>query len=101
MKPGKTVKVVGSQPVASSPQLTDLTKQTKRPAMQRYAQASSEPPNTSTPVAETIPNIESVFIPFYDRPGYTTDNAAQATRDDKMYRIPKGDGRMEERDLGA
>ena len=101
MKPGKTVKVVGSQPVASSPQLTDVNKQTKRPAMQNYAQASSEPPNTSTPVSESMPSIESVFIPFYDRPGYTTDNAAQATRNDKMYRIPKGDGRMEERDLGV
>lgn len=101
MKPGKTVRIVGSQPVASSFANTDISKQAKRPAMQRYAEPSSEPPNTSTPVAETFPSIESVFIPFYDRPGYTTDNAAQATRNDKMYRIPKGDGRMIERDLGA
>jgi hypothetical protein len=100
-RPGKTVKVTGSQPLDSSLALTQYSRQAQRPTKQTYAQASSEPPNTSTPMPEVEARIEDVFIPFYDRPGYTTDNAAQASRNGKMYRIPKGDGRMEERDLGA
>lgn len=101
MRPGKTVKVVGNQPIDSSMALTEFNRQAKRPANKQYAQASSEPNNTSTPMSGTIPSIESVFIPFYDRPGYTTDNEAMSVRNGKMYRIPKGDGRMEQRDLGA
>jgi hypothetical protein len=100
MKPGKTVKIVGKQQIPTHDALTNVSQQAERPTRLRYAQVSTEPPNTSTP-AGPVANIEDAFIPFYDRPGYTTDNAAQATRNGKMYKIPAGDGSMEERDLGV
>lgn len=102
MKPGKTVRIVGDKPLPKHNALTNLGPDAPRPTKLRYAQVSTEAPNTTVPSTISASRIEDVFIPFYDRPGFTTDNAAQATRDGKMYKIPAGNGTMpEQEELGV
>ena len=67
----------------------------QRPERRAYAQPTTQPPNTMR--AE---RFEDVFIPFYDRPGYMTDNADMQRVQGQAFVIPSGDGRMEQRNLG-
>ena len=98
---GKTIKLSGSKDNCHDMAFTNVSATEKRPTKIKYGQVSNEKPNTSLG-----PRIEDTFIPFYDRPGFTTDNASQQYMNGKMFKIPStsgptGGGVMEERDLGA
>jgi|SRR5579871_2562834 len=93
--PGRMHKVVGNEAIPMSNGVVVSGNHSKRPARLNYAQPTTNAPNTMR-----ADRIEDVFIPFYDRPGYLTDNAAQQYNDGKMFEIPSGDGRIQERNLG-
>lgn len=80
---GKTVKVVGSQTVPCLDLAGNSIAGKERPARLNYAQKTNRVPNTSMERS-----LEKVFIPFYDRPGYTTDNAAMEYNDGQMFVLP-------------
>ena len=63
----------------------------RRPQRLDYGKPTTEAPNTMR-----ADRIEDVFIPYYDRPGYVTDNANQADLNGKAFEIPSGDGRIVE-----
>lgn len=83
----KPIKVVGNEP--------DWAGYETHPHRKEYAQPTDEPQTTMG-----AKRMEDVFIPYYDRPGYKTDNEAR-TQNGKMFKISAGNGQMEERDLGA
>jgi hypothetical protein len=86
-KKGRTVKIVGN--------MMNSAEFAVHPKRVNYAQVTDECHTTMGAAS-----MEEVFIPFYDRPGYKTDNEAR-TQNDRMFRINAGNGQMEERDLGA
>lgn len=86
-KKGRTVKIVGNE--------MNWAGMEEHPHRKEYAQPTDEKQTTMG-----ASRMEDVFIPFYDRPGYKTDNEAR-TCNGKMFRINAGNGQMEERDLGA
>lgn len=88
-KPAKITKIVGNREMYCP----------ERPTRINYGEVTNQPQTT---IGEA--RLEDVFIPYYDRPGYLTDNAAR-TSNGKMFKIPlnraDGTGLIEERDLGA
>lgn len=82
-RPGKTVKVVGNQTTPVMNLAGQNIAGRSRPARLNYAQKTNQIPNTTMEKS-----IEKVFIPFYDRPGYTTDNAAMEYNDGQMFVLP-------------
>lgn len=82
-RPGKTVKVVGNQVTPVMNLMGQNIAGQSRPARLNYAQKTNDVPNTTMEKS-----IEKVFIPFYDRPGYTTDNAAMEYNDGRMFVLP-------------
>ena len=88
MKPGKMVKIVGG---AFNP----ASMKEGKPTRMNYGQKTTTPQTTAGEK-----RIEDVFIPYYDRRGFITDNAARIATG-QAFVIPSGCGVMEERDLGA
>jgi hypothetical protein len=88
MKPGKVVKIMGGQ-------FNPASMNEGKPTRMSYGQKTTTPQTTA---GES--RIENVFIPYYDRRGFITDNAAR-TATGQMFVIPSGCGVMEQRDLGA
>jgi hypothetical protein len=88
MKPGKMCKIVGTQ-------FNPASMNEGKPTRMNYGQKTTTPQCTSGEK-----RIEDVFIPYYDRRGFITDNAAR-TATGQMFVIPSGCGVMEERNLGA
>lgn len=88
MKPGKVCKIVGSA-------MNPLSKNIGKPTRMNYAQKTTRPQTTAGEKS-----LDKVFIPYYDRRGFITDNASRITTGE-MFVIPSGSGMMEQRDLGA
>ena len=88
MKPGKVCKISG-------PDWNPASMNIGKPTRMSYGEKTTTPQTTAGEK-----RIEDVFIPYYDRRGFITNNAAR-TATGQMFVIPSGCGIMEARDLGA